>query len=205
MSTEAVTVPNNLFCVLSSLPVCEIWLRLLMCWPGYGTCWIASWMQYSVMAKSPKRCKSHQSWVVAFVAKQGEEQEQEACFSGGLASQTQSQSWRREEMHVLKGVNPSLNQSSRGAGPPEVPSLELCPAAHAWMLPWWEATCGVRTALAAAPNFMARKQGGWTGHPQNITACCKSAPSFLFCAALIANADISSAPPLIQKLCLGKQ
>ena len=155
--------------------------------------------------KSPKRRKSHQPWVAASVAKQRKEQEQEACLSGGLASQTQSQSWRREEMHVLKGVDPSLDKSGRGAGPPKVPSLQLCPAAHTRVLPRWGVSCAVRAALAATPNFIVRKQGVRTGHPQNITACCKSAPSFLLCAALVANVDISSAPPLIQKLCLGKQ
>lgn len=76
-------------------------------------------------------------------------------------------------------------------------------AAHTWVLPQWEVY--VCAALTATPNFMARVQGMWTSHPQNKTACCKSASSFLLCAALIANVDISSVPPLIQKLCLGKQ
>lgn len=52
-------------------------------------------------------------------------EEQEACLSDGLAPQTQSQNSSWKGMHVPKGVNPSLDKSSRGAGPPEVPSLEL--------------------------------------------------------------------------------
>lgn len=90
-------------------------------------------------------------------------------------------------------------------GPPEVPSLELCPAACVLVSPWWEVTCGVHAALATAPDFMAGKQWVWGNHPQNRPACCKLAPSFLPCATLVANVDISSEHPLTQKLYLGKQ
>lgn len=127
------------FHVLSSHSVCEIRLRPLMSWSGYMTSWITSWMQYSVMAKSSKACKSHQPWVAVLVANHREEQEQGTCFSGGPASQTpnsqslspsQSQNWRRKETHALKGLNPSLDMSSRGA-------------AHTWVLPQWEMSCSI--------------------------------------------------------------
>lgn len=45
--------------------------------------------------------------------------------------------------------------------------------------------------LATTPDIMAREQGVWTGHLQNITACCRSAPSLL-CAALVTNMGVSS-------------
>lgn len=104
-------------------------------------------------------------------------------------------------MHVLKGVN----HSSQGAEPPEDPSLELCPVACVLVLPRWEVTCGVHIALAAAPDFMSGKQWVWRGHPQKRRACCKLALSFLPCATLVANVDISSERPLTQMLYLGKQ
>lgn len=95
---------------------------------------------------------------------------------------------KKEINSCVQGLNPSLDKTGRGAGPLDVPSLHLW--AHTWVLPMVVGDLCCSAVLATTPDIMAREQGVGTRYPQNTTACCRSAPSFLLCAALVTNVGV---------------
>lgn len=92
---------------------------------------------------------------------------------------------KKEINSHAQGVNPFLDQSRREQCP-LVPQACICALCHMVASDLW---CSA--VLATTLDIVAREQGVWTGYLQNITACCRSAPSLL-CAALIANMGVSS-------------